>query len=255
MINVCKHKYEYMEEVNNGITKQFPLNKSDKRPLVLDVGCGSGALAEEIESKGYEVWGIEIYEGAVKAAQSRISRVIKADITDIPDVKSRIGQQKFDYIVFSDVLEHIYDPFTLLNEYLVFLKDGGSVAVSVPNAVTWTNRLKFLFGVFKYDDTGIMDRTHIRFFTFKTAKALIKAAGLGITRVDYTPYFVRALTPVIKKLLLRGENIENTDRKQLMDSPFYKTYLKFVYPIEYYGGYLLKSLFAFRIIVVGKKLE
>jgi 2-polyprenyl-3-methyl-5-hydroxy-6-metoxy-1,4-benzoquinol methylase len=242
-----------MEEVNIGISKQFPLNGSKNKPVVLDVGCGSGALAEAIESKGYTVWGIEIYDGAVKTASDRMSKVVKADITDIPDVKSKLGQQKFDYIVFSDVLEHIYDPFTLLNEYMCFLNEGGSVVVSVPNAVAWTNRLKFLFGIFKYEDTGIMDRTHIRFFTFKTTKVLIKAAGLKITKVDYTPYFVRALTPFIKKLLLKGEKIESTDRKQLVESPLYNTYLKFFYPIEYYGGYLFKSLFAFRIIVMGKK--
>lgn len=253
MIHLHKHRYEYMEEVNLGVLKHFSENKSADKMLVLDVGCGTGALSQAIQMKGYDVWGIELNSEASEIARSRINTLISADITDITRIKSIIGKQKFDYIVFSDVLEHIYDPFSLIKEYMSFLKDGGSVVVSVPNVLTWTNRIKFLFGVFRYQDTGIMDRTHVRFFTLGTLKELVRAVGLEITKVDYTPYFTRVLTPVIKKILLKGKDIQNTDRRQLIDSKSYKMYLKYVYPVEYALGYLLKSLFAFRIIVVGKK--
>lgn len=253
MIHLHKHRYEYMEEVNIGVLKHFRENKSVDKPLVLDVGCGTGALSQAIQMRGYDVWGIELNNEASEIARTRISALINADITDLTGVKSIIGKQKFDYIVFSDVLEHIYDPFSLLKEYMCFLKDGGSVVVSVPNALTWTNRIKFLFGVFDYQDTGIMDRTHIRFFTFRTSKNLVKAVGLKITGVDYTPHFIRVLTPVVKKILLKGREIQSTDRRQLVESKSYNIYLKYIYPVEYILGYLFKSLFAFRIIVIGKK--
>ena len=99
-----------------------------------------------------------------------------------------------------------------------------------------------------------MDRDHIRFFTFKTAKRLVISAGCSIVRVDYIPYFVRIAQPTIKKILLKGKKAEETDRRQLLDSPYYRWYMKYINPVEYFLGYLWKSLFAFKMIIVGKKL-
>ena len=93
--------------------------------MVLDVGCGMGALAEAIQNKGYIVWGIDLNKEAAQTAAKRIAKVINADLTDITSIKTEIGDQYFDYIIFSDILEHIHDPLSILKEYLAFLKDGG----------------------------------------------------------------------------------------------------------------------------------
>lgn len=254
MIRVHEHRYEYMEEINKEILRQIPYNKAQSPAMVLDVGCGSGALSKAIQDKGYSVWGIESNKEAAAKADGRIHKVINADLTEVTLVKQEIGQKVFDYIVFSDVLEHVYDPFSIIKEYLVFLKRGGFILVSVPNAVAWTNRLKFLFGRFEYSDTGIMDRTHIRFFTFRTSKLLVKAAGCTIVRVDYSPYFLRVFLWLIKRIYTRGQDVHETDRRQLIDSQSYKWYVKYIYPVEYCVGYLCRSLFAFRIIIVGRKI-
>ncbi len=249
-----KGKHKYLEEINDAILRQIPINTTHNKRMVLDVGCGMGALAEAIQNKGYIVWGIDLNEEATQIAAKRIEKIINVDLTDITSIKAEIGNQCFDYLVFADILEHIYDPSNILKEYLALLRNGGYVLVSLPNTVAWTNRIKFLLGKFEYADTGIMDRDHIRFFTFKTAKRLVTSAGCSVIKVDYIPYFVRIAQPIFKKILLKGKKAEDTDRRQLLDSPYYKWYMKYINPIEYFLGYFCKSLFAFKMIIVGKKL-
>lgn len=253
LINLHKHRYEYFEEINEGILRHIPKSESINKLSVLDIGCGSGALSEALQKRGYEVWGIEENVQAAKKAQKRITKVLNTDLHNISEIKTDIKGKQFDYLVFSDVLEHIYDPYLIIRQYSQFLKKGGTLLVSVPNAVVWTNRIKFLFGFFNYTDTGVMDRTHIRFFTFKTVGRIIKEAGYEIAGFDYTPYITRSFLPVIKKVLMKGRSIRDINRRQLIDSPFYKFYLKYIYPVEYRIVYPLKRLFAFRIIVAGRK--
>ena len=250
MIYLNQKHYPYFEEINEGILKWIPLNSASDSSVVLDVGCGQGALAEAIAKRGHTVWGIEANTEAAQKAQGRLAQLVQEDITAIPQIQKKLGPQKFDILVFSDVLEHLTDPFFIFKSYLDFLKPGGMALVSVPNALVWTNRVAFLFGRFEYADTGVMDRTHLRFFTFKTAKRLVRAAGCRIHKVDYTPFIVRAFLPLIKKIMTSGG--EN-DRRQLMDSPAYKLYMKWIYPIEYAFGVCFKPWFAFRIILVAKK--
>ena len=169
-------------------------------------------------------------------------------------VRSEVGDRRFDHLVFSDVLEHFCDPFSVLAIYLSFLKKGGRLVISVPNAVVWTNRLRILFGDFRYTATGITDRTHVRFFTFNTTTELVRAAGCELEFVDQTPHLARALLPLVKKVVLKGEDTEGTDRRQLIDSPLYRFYMKHLYRIDYRIAGLWKTVFAFRIVVGARKL-
>jgi 2-polyprenyl-3-methyl-5-hydroxy-6-metoxy-1,4-benzoquinol methylase len=242
--------YPYLEEINEGILRHVQSASNGTRPALLDVGCGHGSLAGEIASRGYEVWGIEQSEFAATRAAKKIDRVIQADLTDQKSVSNEIGSKKFDQIVFSDVLEHVYDPLTVLRSYLPYLKPGGQVLISLPNVVNWHTRLSILFGRFNYQDSGVLDRTHIRFFTFNTARRMVQAAGLSVQRADYTPLIVRALLPLAKKLLARGGE-GPADPRSIIDSPAYTAYMRFVYPVEYRVGALRRPLFAFRIILVA----
>ena len=253
MIHIHKKKYEYFEEINEGILKFIPFNNTQDTISVLDVGCGSGALSEAIKKKGYVVWGIEENEDAAKKTAQRINKIIHADLTNYEFIKKEIDNNLFDYLIFSDVLEHLYDPFSIVQEYLKLLKMGGYILISVPNGVVWTNRLSFLFGRFEYSDTGVMDRTHIRYFTFKTAIRLLVTAGCSIVKTDYTPYFIRAALPIIKKMYKKGQSKGAVERSLIIDSPLYSLYMQYVYPLEYICGYLFKPLFAFRIIIMGRK--
>lgn len=253
MINLSKQRYEYMEEINAGVLRQIPFNHSGNESRILDVGCGSGALAEAMGGRGYRVTGVETNAEMCAIASHRMDRIIQDDLACTSEVRKIVGETKFDYVVFSDVLEHFYDPCSVIMEYKSFLTEKGKMIISVPNVAVWANRLGLMFGRFNYTDSGILDRTHIRFFTFKTIKDLVEAAGFTIEKIDYTPFIIRAVLPLIKRLI--GNNREyQIDRKKIINSHFYKAYMKFIYPIEYYFGYLLKGFFAFRIIIVARKI-
>ncbi len=111
MIHLHEKRYEYLEEINEGVVRQMPLLHSASRPRVLDVGCGSGALSEAIRNRGYEVWGIEENEEAAGRAAARLDRVMRRNLHEFDAVRAEVGAERFDYLVFSDVLEHVYDPF------------------------------------------------------------------------------------------------------------------------------------------------
>jgi 2-polyprenyl-3-methyl-5-hydroxy-6-metoxy-1,4-benzoquinol methylase len=253
MIHVNRKSYPYMEEVNEGILKQFE-RMLPVTGRVLDVGCGRAALGGAIRALGWEVWGVEQSEEACATAEKRIHTLVRADLHDYETVRARLGDTRFDALGFSDVLEHVYDPRTVLEKYLGFVKPGGKVLLSLPNAVVWTNRLSLLLGRVEYADTGVMDRTHIRFFTFRTAKRLVRAAGLSLDRVSSTPYLARALLPVIKTWLpgKKGNGAVH-DPRALIDSRGYKAYMKWAYPVEHAVTSVWRGMFAFRIILVATK--
>ena len=251
MIHLNKKTYPYMEEVNDGILREFhrllPLTGR-----VLDVGCGRAALGEAVGALGWEVWGVEQSAEACATATRRLHRLIEADLHDSDRVLAGLGDTRFDGLIFSDVLEHVYDPRGTLEKYLEFVKPGGRVFVSVPNAVVWTNRLRLMCGRVEYADTGVMDRTHIRFFTFRTARRLVEATGCQVERVNSTPYLARALLPLLKRGVKTGGDAP-PDPRALIDSRPYRLYERYVYPVERAAASLWRTMLAFRIIVVGVK--
>jgi 2-polyprenyl-3-methyl-5-hydroxy-6-metoxy-1,4-benzoquinol methylase len=249
-----QNEYAYMEEINEGVLRNIPCRQeSGEEQFVLDVGCGYGVLAEAIEKKGYAVWGIERHDVAAALAGQRMTKVIHEDLTNLGAVREAIKERRFDYLVFSDVLEHLQDPELILGSYLPFLKDSGVLIMSVPNVAAWNIRLRLLFGIFDYSDSGILDRTHLRFFTFKTARNMLRDVGLRVTRRDLTPYLMRSLLPIIKKIFLRSDKSRVDSRRAIIDSTPYKYYLRWIYPPEYVVSRAFKSLLAFRIILVGRK--
>jgi 2-polyprenyl-3-methyl-5-hydroxy-6-metoxy-1,4-benzoquinol methylase len=264
MIWLNKKKYPYMEEVNDGILRQFryltpppalstEAGEGARRGDVLDVGCGRGQLGEAIRALGWNVWGVENSPEACETARTRLDGLIERDLHDFDGVAADLQGGQFDALIFSDVLEHVYDPLGVLERYLEHVKPGGKVLISVPNMVVWTNRLRLLFGRVTYSDTGIMDRTHIRFFTFKTAKALVRASGCMLDYTTSTPYLIRAFLPLLKGLLSRGSDDIPHNPRALIESRSYRWYMRWIYPLEHWFSCLWRTLFAFRIIVVATK--
>jgi len=253
VIHLGRKPYPYLEEVNEGIVREFQCYIPPPG-RVLDVGCGRAALGSAIRELGWQVWGVEQNSEACETARGRLDGLVEADLHDLDRVRAGIDGRVFDALVFSDVLEHVYDPLQTLETYLSFVRAGGTLLVSVPNAVVWTNRFQWFFGRVRYADTGIMDRTHIRFFTFRTARELVAASGCRVNHVSSTPYLARAMLPLIKRVLPNGDNNGRPNPRALIDSPAYRRYMRYFYPIERSIASLWPTMLAFRIIVRGTKV-
>ena len=156
-----------------------------KGKRILDVGCSSGELASMLKANGCAVIGIEYDQEAAQKAREHCEQVIVVDLDRIEEFPFK--KNEFDHILFMDVLEHLRDPLTLLKKLKPFLKTNGTIIVSVPNVANISIRSSLLFGGWNYTEYGIMDRTHLRFFTRKTAKALVTDAGYLIKTFDVTP--------------------------------------------------------------------
>ena len=160
---------------------------------VLDVGCGNGVLGDFlIKLKKCTMYGIEINKlSAQEANRKGYEFIYIFDLDSIDRVYVPFRSKSFDYIIFADVLEHLKDPLKVLITLKPLLKDSGHIICSIPNIAVWGMRLKLLLGKWEYEDYGILDKTHLRFFTIKTAKELVERAGFKIIDSDYTPYFLK----------------------------------------------------------------
>ena len=145
---------------------------------VLDFGCSTGELGGTIkaESQAYVV-GIEIDRIAAKEAKNKLDEVYVGDIEEL-DLNS--FDKNFDCIIFADVLEHVVSPLSVLNKCKLLLNDNGVVIISLPNVQHVTVLLNLIFGLWPQRDRGIFDRTHLRFFTRKSANLVFDNAGLKI---------------------------------------------------------------------------
>ena len=159
---------------------------------LLDVGAASGLLAERLTAQGFRVTGIEEDPEAAAAGRARCERMIEADLNHgVPDL-----DEPFDVIICGDVLEHLVDPAATLTELTKWLGPDGRLLISVPNVAHILIRLSLLVGRFDYFDRGILDRTHLRFFTQRSLERLVSAAGLVIVRRTATAVPVyQALPP------------------------------------------------------------
>lgn len=178
-MNLDKEK-SYYRFKRFDILSLIPKNLSIER--VLDVGCGSGntgrLLKEEFNVK--EVVGIELNEPSVKEAKDIIDKLIVGDVqaVDLP-----FEVEYFDCIIFADVLEHLYNPWDVMERLRTFLKYDGIILASLPNVQHWTVLLGLLRGEWKYKKTGILDNTHIRFFTRKSIQEMFLSCGYDITEI------------------------------------------------------------------------
>ncbi|UZN01940.1 class I SAM-dependent methyltransferase [Cellulomonas sp. S1-8] len=161
---------------------------------VLDVGCATGYLGEVLKRRGCEVVGVDIDQAAVEKAAHVLDAVHVVDLEQA-DLLETFGPASFDVIVFGDVLEHLRDPLRLLRSSVGLLRPGGSVVVSVPNVAHGSIRLSLLQGGWEYQDRGLLDRTHVTFFTRVTLLRLLSDAGLAV--IDLWPTHADALATEI----------------------------------------------------------
>jgi SAM-dependent methyltransferase len=148
---------------------------------VVEVGCSSGAMGAAFLATrpDVEYIGIEIDPEYAEAAREFVSEVVVADIEKMEDKAFEILFPT-DCWIFGDVLEHLYDPWRVLRRIRASMPQHGSIVACIPNAQHWSVQGRLNAGLFHYKDDGLMDRTHIRWFTRKTIIELFETSGFQI---------------------------------------------------------------------------
>lgn len=182
---------------------------------VLEVGCSVGHVTEHLVANGNDVVGIEIDPHAAEEARRFAGSVHVADLDHTP--LDELVDGPFDVVVFGDVLEHLREPAAALQAARRLLTDDGHVVVSVPNVAHADVRLMLLAGRWEYQEHGLLDDTHLRFFTREGLRDLLGRAGLVATEIERVsiPMFATNL-PVTPDLF--GEPVRrfvNTDPEAL----------------------------------------
>ncbi|MEO6094507.1 MAG: methyltransferase domain-containing protein [Fibrobacteria bacterium] len=165
---------DYYQGLNTKVFDLVPIGS--KR--ILEVGCAKGRLGAAIKARNQcaRYVGIELFEEAGQEAEKRLDKVFVADVERFD--WNRLAGETFDCVIFADVLEHLADPAPVLRQVVKLLAPGGSVVCCIPNVAHWSVLTGLIRGEWTYTETGVMDRTHLRFFTYPSFQALLKECGL-----------------------------------------------------------------------------
>lgn len=166
----------YFANARRDIVQQLPTGPGD---AVLELGCGSGGTGRLAMSSGKagRYVGIELDPRAASQAAETFSEVLVGDVERL-DLSPLRGA--FDALIISEVLEHLTDPWDTLKRLVACLKPGGAVFASSPNVANWMVIVELLKGHFRYAEVGVMDRTHLRWFTPESYRSLFEGAGVEI---------------------------------------------------------------------------
>src|SRR5438045_4240009 len=165
-----------------GSTHNLVLGLVEPGSRVLEFGCASGYMSEALGDRlGASVVGVELDAEAAQLAAVHTERVLVGDAEEL-DLEAELGGERFDAVLFADVLEHLRDPASLLRRVRQFVGEGGVVIASIPNIAHASVRLALLGGSFQYREEGLLDAGHLRFFTREGIQDLFESSGYLITQ-------------------------------------------------------------------------
>lgn len=153
---------------------------ADNHKNALDLGCGTGANARILVSHGIKVDGVTLSKAEKESVKGVCDKCVIFNLEK--GLPEELKSSKYDVIIASHVLEHICYPQKLLSDIKATLQPDGNLIVAVPNIMHYKYRLQLLFGVFKYTDSGIMDYTHFRWYTYKSLRKLLEQNGFKISK-------------------------------------------------------------------------
>ena len=182
MLDYSDKPTDYYMHVRREIIDEVPIGSDS----VLEVGCAEGRTGAVLKAEGRARWvaGIELMDVAANQARSVLDQVLSGNIENMV---LPFAEGQFDVIILADVLEHLVDPWSTLHHLKFYLKTNGLFIVSLPNVRNWRVLMPLLFnGKWEYQDEGIMDRTHLRFFTRTGMIDLLRVCGFEIIRIEPT---------------------------------------------------------------------
>jgi 2-polyprenyl-3-methyl-5-hydroxy-6-metoxy-1,4-benzoquinol methylase len=152
---------------------------------ILELGCGAGGTGRDAIAAGKagRYVGIELDERAASIAAQHLSEVLVGDVGDTQQIDLSPLAGRFDVLIISEVLEHLTDPWTTLERLVQCLKPGGAVFASSPNIAHWQVLKDLFLGRFVYADVGVMDKTHLRWFTPNSYREMFEGAGVEVLEV------------------------------------------------------------------------
>jgi len=150
---------------------------------VLEIGCAEGSFGLLLKRlRGVEVWGVDM---SLPVADEAISRLDHFIVGDFEDENVDVPKKYFDCVVFNDVIEHFKYPWTVLRDVREYIVEGGYVVASIPNVRFLSNIKKLLIDKqWKYEDEGILDKTHLRFFVEESIRDMFKACDYRIIKLE-----------------------------------------------------------------------
>jgi SAM-dependent methyltransferase len=216
---------QYINTGNQAVLKLIPQNSQ----LVLDVGCGNGANAKILKGRGITVDGITISKSELNTAKEFLRKASLHNLENgLPDA---VKKETYDAVICSHVLEHICYPDQLLKDIWEVLSPGGILVVALPNLMHYKSRLELLKGNFNYQESGLWDYTHFRWYTFKTGRELLEKNNFQLLTADVSGR--PPMASILSKIL----------NARMEQSVF--TFLKKISP----------GLFGYQLIYSGRKKE
>lgn len=244
--------YAYIERPNAVLVELFARHVASRvaAPRVLDVGAGAGANVRALRAlcPRLHVTAIEPNPRAAALLRAACDTVHEAELGTWLE---RGHEGAFDAVVLSDVVEHVANPVEFLSGLVAHpgLRDA-LFLVSVPNYAVWYNRLLTLAGRFEYAESGLYDRTHLRFFTRASIVRLLSHTGLELVELAATPSLAQSLAPWLRTrfqpALNAGEHLA------LEGSRLYRGYARFVEPLETRFCELWPELLGFQIVSAAR---
>jgi len=199
-------------------THAFQLELVGRDKDVLELGCAAGHMTRALVEQGCRVVALEVDAEAARFAEEFAERVVVGDLSDSHSL-APIEDDRFDVLLAGDVLEHLPDPLALLRRCRSLLRPDGALVLSVPNVAHVDLKLALLQGRWQYRDVGLLDRTHLRFFTRRSLDELLHAAG-------FVPVEIRRVVrpPGTTELAADARNVDAALLEVALSDPEAETY-------------------------------
>ena len=176
-------RYDFDIDVDSQSTHAKVVRLVGRHKRVLELGCATGYMSRVLRDHGCQVVGIELDPVMAARAEAYCDRLIVGDL-DLLDLAEELGDDLFDVIVAADVLEHLKDPWAVLRSLRPYLRPDGYLVASLPNIAHGSVRLALLEGHFPYSKLGLLDSTHLRFFTLESLTRLFEEGDFVITHLE-----------------------------------------------------------------------